>query len=278
MRKGAYWVKGYVFAIEEFSTFDGPGIRSTIFLKGCPLRCSWCHNPEGQLFQPQLVKNPNGCIGCGRCLNAAESTYVCPNHLIRISGICYTPEALCEKLEKNIFLLQQNGGGITFSGGEPLAQPSFLLGCLQQLEGKVHRAIQTIGYCDPAIWKQILSQIEYCLFDLKIMDKEAHERYTGVSNDWILKNFQLLVQSGKDFCVRIPLIPGVTDTVENTEAMADFLEQYGVKEVELLPYNKLAGSKYAMVGREYTPDFDPTVEVVVRKHIFQIHHINVVAL
>ena len=269
---------GMVFSIEEFSTFDGPGIRTTVFLKGCPLRCMWCHNPEGQSFEAQILRNPNGCIGCGKCLRAGdrrtgkprlteESIEACPRNLVRRCGERYTPQALCGRLLKNEELLRE--GGITFSGGEPLAQPEFLLQCLTLLRSRLNRAVQTSGYCRPDVFREVLEQTDYVLYDLKLMDGEEHLHYTGVSNTCILENFRALCRSGIAFCVRVPLIPGVTDTEKNLCAIAAIMKENGAHLAELLPYNRMAGGKYALAGMHYAPAFDEGREVAVRRELFK---------
>jgi pyruvate formate lyase activating enzyme len=263
-----------VFSIEEFSTFDGPGIRTTVFLKGCPLRCSWCHNPEGQTFENQILKAQRGCAGCGACIKAgngcltAESLPVCPNGLLRWAARPYTPEALVRQLSASFDILRLSGGGITFSGGEPLSHPEFLEKALCLLQGKIHTAVQTCGYCDEAVFGRILSLADYFLFDIKLIDESAHKRYTGLSNKKILLNFRTLCKSGKPFTVRTPLIPGVTDTPENLEAIASLLSDNGIKAIELLPYNTAAGSKYKSVDRTYTPKFDESIPVNPHVEIF----------
>ncbi len=273
-------LKALVFSIEEFSTYDGPGIRTTVFLKGCPLKCSWCHNPEGQSFANQIIKAQNGCVGCGICMQAAvngklaqNSIALCPNRLLRISGTAYTPKGLIEKLQGNFSILAMSGGGITFSGGEPLAQPDFLTECLQLLQGRVHTALQTCGYATPCVFAQVLSLVDYVLYDIKLVDLAAHLRYTGVENDLILQNFATLCQSGKPFTVRTPLIPGVTDTEENLTAIARLLQKNGVQKIELLPYNVAAGAKYAAVGRVFTPAYNPEAPCNPHLEIFSAHAI-----
>jgi len=207
-------LKGNVFAIEEFSTFDGPGIRMTVFLKGCPLRCQWCHNPEGQSFQNVVLRSPNGCLHCGNCMKAAEivggrpvlteeSIHACPNHLLRWCAQEYTPEALAEKIQKNVSILNSTGGGVTFSGGEPLAQPDFLLACLKLLKGKTDRAVQTSGYAPKSVFERVLNNADRFLFDIKLVDDSEHKHYTGVSNVCILENFCLLVKSGVPFVSKV---------------------------------------------------------------------------
>ena len=275
---------GNIFSIEEFSVYDGPGIRTTVFLKGCPLRCSWCHNPEGQKFESEIVKSPNGCIGCGNCIKTAkmvegnmvlteESIKNCPMDLIRVCGDKMTAEELCIKLLKNERILK-NGGGITFSGGEPLSQSEFLFECLRILRGRLHTAIQTCGYCSRDKFQKALSLADYFLFDLKLIDEKAHIKYTGVSNKLILENFKMLAQSGVEFIARTPLIPRVTDTRENLLSIAKILKENGVNQIELLPYNKMAGGKYKLVMREYAPDFDENQEVNIHEDIFQKYQIK----
>jgi len=276
-------MQGTVFSIEEFSVYDGPGIRTTVFLKGCPLRCTWCHNPEGQRAQNEILRSPNGCAHCGKCMETAvredgavrfseESIRACPQHLLRWAGETYDSEALCQKLLKNREMLV--GGGVTFSGGEPLMQSEFLFECLSLLKGKLHTAIQTSGFCRSDIFARALALSDYFLYDLKLMDDEAHRRFTGVSNELILENFHALCGSGKAFTVRIPLIPGVTDTEANLLAIADLLNRNGVDSVELLPYNKMAGGKYKMLLREYMPLFDEQTPVDPNRKIFEAHMIK----
>ncbi len=279
-------MQGTVFSIEEFSTYDGPGIRSTVFLKGCPLRCSWCHNPEGQDFAPAILRSPAGCLGCGACLAAGEaetgspcltaaSIGACPRRLVRSCGQGYTVEGLVARLDKNLPLLAAAEGGVTFSGGEPLAQSAFLLACLAALEGRAHRAIQTSGWAGEEVFRQVLQHCDYVLYDLKLMDDAAHRRYTGAGNAPILRNFAVLAASGLPFVVRTPLIPGVTDTPENLRAIAALLAQHGVGYIELLPYHKMAGGKYPMLGRAYSPGFDETALPQPRREIFDEYHIEV---
>lgn len=279
-------VKGKIFAIEEFSTFDGPGVRLTVFLKGCPLRCMWCHNPEGQSFDTEIVRSPNGCIGCNACFEAGKSQTgipclieksiaVCPKNIVRVCGKDILSEELLVILEKKLDMLNTCGGGITFSGGEPLAQHKFLKECLSLLRGKTNRAIQTSGFCENEIFSDIISECDYVLYDLKLMDPVLHEKYTGYTNERILKNYITLAQSGVDFITRIPLIPTVNDTVENITATAEFLVKNKAKKIELLSYNKSAGAKYTLVGKEYKTDFDQNRSPEPHIEIFSNYGIEV---
>ena len=277
---------GKVFSIEEFSIYDGPGIRTTVFLKGCPLRCEWCHSPEGQSFATEVLRSPNGCLHCDACLNAGyketnipclteKSIAVCPQNLLRLCGTDYTSEELIASLQKNASILRTNGGGVTFSGGEPTAQADFLIDCLDRLDGILHRALQTCGHCATENFVDILSRCDYVLYDIKLMDPLLHRRYCGISNELILENYCRLAASGIDFCTRIPLIPTVNDTAENLEATARFLQQNGVSYVEILPYHPLAGSKYALIGRIYAPSFQTTCPPDPHTEIFQSYGIEV---
>ena len=273
-----------IFSIEEFSIYDGPGIRTTIFLKGCPLRCEWCHNPEGQTCQAQIVRSPNGCLNCGNCTKFAlhsnnqityteESISHCPMHLLRVSGDVMTPQQLFERVMKNAPLLSD--GGITFSGGEPLMHPEYLTECMRLFKGQLHIALQTSGYAKPEVFNKILPLCDLVLFDLKIIDDEKHLHYTGGSNKDILANFKTLAKSGTDYIVRVPLIPTVTDTVENITDICRIMKENNATYAELMPYNTMAGSKYAMVGKEYTPSFDEKEKVNIRPEIWAENEIKI---
>ena len=276
---------GRVFSVEEFSLYDGPGIRTTVFLKGCPLRCNWCHNPEGQTFEARWLRSPNGCLHCDKCLDAGEracgkreltreSAAVCPRRLVRLCGEDYTPEALVASLEPNLPLLNDAGGGVTFSGGEVLSQAPFAQECLRLLRGKTHRALQTSGYGDETAFRALLNEAELVLYDLKLMDDEAFRYHIGASNEPILRNFRVLARSGVPYTVRVPLIPGVTDTEANLSAIAAFMQENGADYAELLPYNPMAGAKYALAQREYQPKFDPAVPCQARREIFDRYGIR----
>lgn len=228
---------GIVFDIKEFAVFDGPGIRTTAFLKGCPLECTWCHNPEGQ--------NP-----------ACEEMLIGNTKTKRISGRSYIVDELCQRLRKNQRIFELTEGGITFSGGEPLVQHDFLSECLSKLTG-IHLAIETSGYSQPGVFQQIASLLNLMILDLKVIDDTQHRKYTGVSNRLILENLNWLMKTEIPFIVRVPLIPGVSDSYENLEATALLLQ--GAKNlelVELLPYHITAGAKYPLLQRDYKPLFD----------------------
>ena len=234
--------KGTIFSIEEFAINDGPGIRTTVFLKGCPLLCAWCHNPEGLSPKPQIFHAMDGDEICGREVEAKD---------------------LAADLLKNREFFEMNGGGVTFTGGEPTMQADFLCEVMDLLPG-VHKAIETSGYCKPEVFKRILDRLDLVLFDIKHTDPQQHKRWTGVDNAPILANLETLKRSGKPFVVRVPLIPGVNDSLENMEATRDLVKDApGLQRLELLRYHKTAGAKYPKVDMEYSPAFDTDAEPAV---------------
>lgn len=250
-------MNGTIFDIKEFAIHDGPGCRITVFLKGCPLRCKWCHNPEGLSEMPQLMVKTSLCSHCGRCFETCthqecvpfkRCVHVCPNGCLSISGTEISAENLAEKLNTNADFLKATGGGITISGGEPLMQSNFVCGLAQRLSS-IHKAIQTSGYTDFDTYKKVIDKFDYVMQDIKLADEALHIKYTGVSNKKILKNIEYLKSSGKEFVFRVPLIPGITDTAENLSAISRIV---GNSPVELLKYNPLAGAKYEMLGMEYS--------------------------
>ncbi len=243
---------GCVFDIKEFTVHDGPGSRVTVFLKGCPLRCQWCHNPEGLSPKPQLMKKTAQCTGCGACKTACIhpecQTYgvclhACPRGLLSESGKIWRSSDLAAHLNGYVGLLD---GGVTFSGGEPLLQGDFVAEVAGQIT--LHKALQTSGYAPEEVFNRVLERMDYVLMDMKLADPEEHRHYTGVDNAPILRNYQRLLDSGKPHVIRVPLIPGVTDREENLRAIAALTEN---SHVELMRYNPLAGAKYPMVGKKF---------------------------
>jgi len=248
-------MNGTIFDIKEFSIHDGPGGRITVFLKGCPLRCKWCHNPEGLKKEPQLMHKKNFCTNCGmcrvpcnhqECKSFGRCIHACANGCLSVSGYEISAEELAEKLNKDAKLLESLGGGVTISGGEPMMQAEFVCELADKI--KVHKAIQTSGYTDTETYKKVIDKFDYIMQDIKLVDYELHKLYTGVSNENILKNIEYLKHSGKEFVFRVPMIPNITDTEENLAEIRKITEGY---KVEYIPYNTLAGAKYEMLGMEF---------------------------
>ena len=259
--------EGIIFEIREFCLHDGPGIRTTVFFKGCPLRCAWCHNPEGLSHAPQLLVNRSTCTRCGACLAVCAHpelcvacgacVAVCPQGCRRLCGRRISSETLAKELLKSRDFHTRYEGGITFSGGEPLTQIDFLEELAARLR-PIHLTLETSGYASLKNYQRAVQAVDLVFQDLKHPDPEQHKRYTGADNHSILENLAWLKTSGRPFIARIPLIPGVNDAPETLRRFAELLEgKTGLTDVELLPYHLTAGAKYALLGLQYTPPFDP---------------------
>ena len=278
---------GIIFDHKEFAVFDGPGPRQTVFFKGCPLRCSWCHNPEGLCAHPQLMVSNASCAHCGNCIRicthetciaCGDCVHVCPLHLRSIAGETVTAGELAGRILKNADYYAAYGGGVTFSGGEPLMQAAFLGEVLRLLPG-VHCAVETSGYCQPSLFQEITALLDYVIMDIKLFDETRHRHFTGVSNRLILQNALGLCEGQIPFVIRIPVIPGVNDTDENYRQTAAFLSgARNLVRVEFLPYHKTAGAKYSMAGMEYQPQFDPEGSIHILQEIFGEYGIRSVIL
>lgn len=220
---------GRIFEIREFTLHDGPGVRTTVFFKGCPLRCAWCHNPEGQSFEKETMTRTDGeTILCGRDWEAA---------------------ALAEELLKNADIMKQSGGGVTFSGGEPLAQAAFLLALIPLLKAQgVHLAVETSGYVSGPVYRAVVGQMDFVYQDVKLLDADGFRRWTGGDVSVVLENIAWLRGSGVPFAFRVPLIPGINDSDADRERFRAFA---GEAAMDFLPYNAAAGVKYRMLGRRY---------------------------
>ncbi len=254
---GGTMLTGTVFDIKGFALNDGPGIRTTVFMKGCPLRCRWCHNPEGLSPEPELYVKLSRCTHCGRCFHPCSHPecqpfgrclHVCPMGNVSVSGRRWTVEELTRELLRDQDVFGENGG-VTFSGGEPLLQHEFVKTVADRLDSMgISVDLETSSFAPAEIYRETLAPFSLVMADIKLMDRGKHIEYCGVPNDQILANLAWLKQSGKRFVFRVPLIPGITDTEENLRAISSFAED---APVELLPYNVMAGAKYASVSREY---------------------------
>lgn len=266
---------GTVFDIKGFALNDGPGIRTTVFMKGCPLRCVWCHNPEGLSPSPELYVKHTKCMHCKKCerpcthedchaLGGGRCLHVCPNDCISVCGTRLSSAELAERLLRDRDVYELSGGGVTFSGGEPLMQAEFVRETADLLRGEgIGVALETSSFAPSEVYRRVVGSVELVLADIKLFDRDEHIRYTGVSNEQILCNLRwLMEESGKRFVLRVPLIPDITDTERNLSAIGEFV---GSHHVELLPYNSLAGAKYASVGRDFalsTGEYRPSERVL----------------
>ena len=240
--------RGIVFDIKEFTLDDGPGIRTTVFMKGCPLACSWCHNPEGQSLRPQVIRSLSG---------------------ERIAGKEYTSAELAERLNKQATFLCASDGGITFSGGEPVLQSEFVADVIDRLDN-IHILLDTSGYASDQDFRRVVERCDQVYYDLKLIDRDAHRHYTGCDNNLILNNLQVLSELGVPFVIRVPLVPGVTDTDENLAAIARIVRGLpGLQQVDLLPYNRAAGAKYRFAGMEFKPGYDESRELNLKTAPFE---------
>ena len=270
-------VTGLIFDIKRYAVHDGPGIRTTVFLKGCPLSCWWCHNPESMLPKPELVLFENRCIGCDACFNACrqnahqklpdgarvhqreacdlcgECVEVCYAEALVMESRKVTVEEVIGELRKDIPFYENSGGGITLSGGEPTIQHAFTLALLRLCKAEgLHTTLDTSGYTPWRIFEKLLPYTDLVLYDVKHIDDSKHKIYTGVSNRRILENLKQIGEYGVPIVIRMPIIPGINDAKEDIVRTAQFL--IGVRcitRVELLPYHRLGESKYARLGREF---------------------------
>ena len=236
---------GMIFDIKRYAIHDGPGIRSTVFFKGCPLNCWWCHNPEGlksrsQIFKPSSNVRRSGPVKLRKKVVIGEELSV---------------GNVMKEIGKDEIFYNQSGGGATFSGGEPMAQVDFLEALLRECrKSNIHTALDTSGYASPDDFRRIAGLVDMVLYDIKLMDDDLHEKYTGVSNSIILENLMRLASRGKEVRIRIPAIPGITDTEKNLKEIADFLTSLkNIREIDILPYNRLAEDKCARYNLKFLP-------------------------
>jgi len=245
-------IHGIIFDIKRYSIHDGPGIRTTVFLKGCPLACRWCQNPESRNLQPDVIKEkaflrefytrmPNGDIAVGRSMKADE---------------------VLREIEKDVIFYDESGGGVTFSGGEPLMQPEFLCRLLHQCSQRdIHTAVDTTGFAGRPVIEDVMKYADLFLYDLKCIDNADHELYTGVPVKPVLENLGIIARAGKDIIIRVPVIPGITDTENNIHGIISVMQGLpGLTRVDLLPFNHFGFSKYKRIGAENVMESYPRLQ------------------
>jgi pyruvate formate lyase activating enzyme len=260
--------------IQRYSLQDGPGIRTTVFLKGCPLMCWWCHNPEARSAQTEILVQETRCIRCGECARhcpegaaapgepapngvctrCGACVAVCPSGARSAVGVPMSVEAVLTELEKDTVFYEESGGGATFSGGEPLMQPDFLKDLLAACRARgFHTAVDTCGFAPVDELLKVAASTDLFLYDLKFIDDERHRLYTGVSNGPILANLRTLSERHGEIWLRIPLIPGVNDGDGELDGMAHLAKSLpGVRQVNLIPYHRTGIAKFRRLGRDYT--------------------------
>ncbi len=301
-----------IFDIKRYAISDGPGIRIAIYFKGCPLRCKWCHNPESQSPKVQKLYTASKCIGAKDCIEVCPEDALtltpngivtdnekctlcglcadaCPSKAIEMSGKLYNPNELMELIERERVHMEQSGGGVTFSGGEPMMYPEFLIEMLRICgEHGLHRAVDTCGYAPKETLLKVAEHTDLFLFDLKLMDPVQHKKWTGRDNKLILENLKLLAESGANINIRIPFIKNVNTGVEEVTKMAEFISNLTFKSrdseiaapkkptVNILPYHNIATGKYKKLEMEYVegemgePSEDEIQKAVEIFHLFGI--------
>ncbi|MFW5904244.1 MAG: glycyl-radical enzyme activating protein [Candidatus Saliniplasma sp.] len=273
-------VKGTIFDIKRFAVHDGPGVRTTVFLKGCPMACQWCHNPEGIDKNKDLFYYQDRCIVCGECIEICQNralsgsnedepyilidrercsvcgscSEVCPTGALKIAGDVLEVKNILDIIKRSKLFYQTSGGGVTFSGGEPFAQYGFLKSLLERCkEEGIHVAVDTSGHVEPDKFEKLMNDIDLFLYDLKIIDEKRHVEYTGITNRYALHNLKKLSEKGrgKDVWIRFPAVPGVTTTKSNLDGVVTFLSELkGIKRISILPFHDVE-EKYKKLGKPY---------------------------
>lgn len=267
-------INGLIFDIKRFAVHDGPGIRTTIFLKGCPLSCWWCHNPEGLSNSQEIIYYDYKCMNCDKCINICQQNAleeknnkivrnhkictscgncveICPTASQQIIGQKISAENAIKEIEKDHIFFETSNGGVTFSGGEPLMQHEFLKETLKLCKKRsIHTALDTSGFCHSDVFNTLIKFNDLFLYDLKIIDDQQHKKYTGVSNKKIIKNLDILQEKEKDIIIRFSIVKGITDTKENLRDIINLVSSFEkIKEIDLLPFHNV-NEKYQRIGKQ----------------------------
>ena len=266
---------GYIMKISRFCTDDGPGIRTVVFLKGCPLKCIWCHNPESQKKVPEIMYDSKKCIGCkscykvckngchsfdknthvfvlSKCIACGKCSEVCPTDAIELVGKNISADEVLKEIERDSVFYQTSNGGVTISGGEPLYQPDFTIEILKRCKEKgIHTAIETSGFSDRSTLKRVLQYCDLVLYDIKETDEKKHKKVTGVPLKPILENINTISQSGIPFIIRLPIVPGINDKKNHFYKVKNIIKNINIcKGVEIMPYHMLGAYKYDLLQRK----------------------------
>lgn len=268
--------EGMIFKIKRFSIHDGPGIRTSVFLKGCPLNCAWCHSPEGISSEISIWYSENLCIGCGQCVQACpnnalhmnnnsnpyvkitrglckasgDCVKICPTNALQLTGSTITASEIIDTIENDLVYYRTSGGGVTLTGGEPLYQPGFSTEVLKECrKRKIHTAIETCLFCEKDLIHSISDLVDLFIVDIKLFDPYLHKYYTGKTNEIIKENFRLIADRGKDILVRIPIIDNITNNEKNIKAIIEFVNKTG-KDIliEKISFNPLTENSYKRLG------------------------------
>ncbi len=267
--------KGIVFNIQKFSVNDGPGIRTVVFLKGCPLRCQWCANPESQLIRTEIMWDAKKCLGCHHCIEVCPHQAArmqegkitvdpsrcdgcgkcfreCPGRALKNEGELKTVREVMDTVMQDLPFYEESGGGMTLSGGEMLAQPEFAIHLLKAAkENRLHTCCETTGFASQEIFASVIENVDTILFDVKHWNSGTHKKGTGVPNELILSNLKYAFSTGKDVLPRIPVIPGFNDSPEDAQNLARVIREAGGTECQLLPFHQFGENKYEQLGRAY---------------------------
>lgn len=276
-------IRGIIFNIERYAIQDGPGIRTTVFMKGCPLRCQWCSNPESQLQSLEIMVRDNECVRCGKCIEGCPTKAIslsdlgriidrakcnlclqcatlCPQGAIYVMGKHMSVEEVIEQVDKDNLFYQNSGGGVTISGGEPLFQAEFVLQVFKGCQQKgIHTALDTSGYAAWATFRKVLEYVDLVLYDLKHMNSLTHKQFTGIGNELILSNLKKTAHMRRTW-LRFPLIPGFNDSDSDIRDIAKFGSKLPVEKLSILPYHSWGKNKYEQLGRVYPWNATPPGE------------------